>query len=79
MEHSIETQDLGWTLIQANNGNVLQTLRNVRILFAIAEGDDIERLGNVALFLQDLREQQLVAGKIFRDARAKRAKKAKGA
>jgi len=69
MEHSIETQDLGWSLIQANGGNVLQTLRNVRILFSLAEGDNLARFGDVALFLQDLREQQLVAGQIFREAR----------
>jgi hypothetical protein len=57
MEHSIETQDLGWSLIQANGGNVLKALR--------ATGEDIERLGDVLQFLQDLYEQQLQAGDIL--------------
>jgi hypothetical protein len=76
MEHSIETQDLGWSLIAANKGNLVQTLRNVRILFSLAEGDDVARFGDVALFLQDLREQQLLAGSALRQAREKRRAKA---
>ena len=83
MEHSPETRELGFQLIGLANGNVLKAIETANLLRFPAqldadEGtgdpDGVRKLDDAINFLRDVREEQLVAGNIFRQARAKRAK-----
>lgn len=81
MEHSPEARELGWQLVGLANGNVLKAIEIANLLRVPAqeeagEGrdpDGVRKLDDAISFLRDVREEQLVAGNIFRQARAKRA------
>lgn len=80
--HSEETLDLAFTLIKISGGEILKAIETANLLRFPAqldadEGtgdpDGVRKLDDAILALRDLREQQLEAGRIIRQARAKRA------